>query len=871
MDIWPFDHDHGTSAQDLTARLGHPAADLHDLTTRVGLPVPAGFTISGDACLAFRGGGWTSELDEAVASAMSDLEANTGRTFGGQGVPLLVSVRPSPPVGMPGVVPTLLDIGCTIAALVGLADQVDERFALDTRLRFVRSWAVSIGDVSDDLFARKLDDARAFADVEHDDELPTEMLGMLVERFVSLAEAEGTKIPDDPVEQLRGALISSYEGWDGPAARRLRHRLGFEANTPLPVSVQMMVFGNAGRGSASGLLWSRDPNTGAAGPSGRLRVRAQGGLMVPGAHADVELIDMVDRYRHQAETISGWLTGLESFHRDAVGLDLTVERGALWVLGRKVGSPTGIAALQVAVDLVAEGVIDRREAVGRVRAEDLEAVLHAQADLSGARVLATGLAASPGAAAGRVVFSADRAAALASEGQDVILVKQETSPEDVHGMTVAAGILTTRGGLASHAAVVARGWGKPAVCGADTIELGDGQFSADGVVVVEGDLISIDGGTGAVVLGAVSTSASERPAAFETLLGWADEVRAGRMGVRANADTAADARTALQFGAEGIGLCRTEHMFLGEDRLPVVRQMILARSPAEERIALARLRLAQKADFVDLLEAMDGLPVTVRLLDPPLHEFLPDRIELETRAATGDLDPEEERLLEAARAWHEVNPMMGTRGVRLAWLKPGLYEMQVRALLEAVSERLAAGGSPIVGVMIPLTVTGPELAGARAWVSAALHDAGVDASAVSVGTMIETPRAALRAGDLAQHSDFFSFGTNDLSQLTFGFSRDDVEGRIMACYLDEGLLAANPFETMDEAGVGELVRLGVERGRAVRPDLELGICGEHGGDPASIAVFCQLGLDYVSCSPFRVPIARLAVAQALLEAGAAQT
>jgi pyruvate,orthophosphate dikinase len=312
-------------------------------------------------------------------------------------------------------------------------------------------------------------------------------------------------------------------------------------------------------------------------------------------------------------------------------------------------------------------------------------------------------------------------------------------------------------------------------------------------------------------------------------------------------------------------------MFLGEDRLPVVRQMILARSPAEERIALARLRLAQKADFVDLLEAMDGLPVTVRLLDPPLHEFLPDRIELETRAATGDLDPEEERLLDAARAWHEVNPMMGTRGVRLAWLKPGLYEMQVRALLEAVSERLAAGGSPIVGVMIPLTVTGPELAGARAWVSAALHDAGVDASAVSVGTMIETPRAALRAGDLAQHSDFFSFGTNDLSQLTFGFSRDDVEGRIMACYLDEGLLAANPFETMDEAGVGELVRLGVERGRAVRPDLELGICGEHGGDPASIAVFCQLGLDYVSCSPFRVPIARLAVAQALLEAGAAQT
>jgi len=864
MDIWPFDHDHGLADEELTARLGRPGADLHDLTTRFGLPVPAGFTISGQACVVFRREGWTAELDEAVASAVGDLETATGRTFGGRGVPLLVSVRPSPPVGMPGVVPTMLDVGCSTAAMEGLTAQVDERFAHDTRLRFVRNWAVLLGDVSDDRFARKLDDARAFADVAHDDELPTEMLRILVERFVSLAEAEGAKIPDDPFEQLRGALISAYEGWDGPAARRLRHRLGFESDTPLPVSVQMMVFGNAGRGSASGMLWSRDPNTGASGPSGRLRVRAQGGLTAPGVYADVELSDMVDRYPQQADTISGWLGELEELHRDAVGLDLTVEHGALWVLGQKIGCPVGTSALQVAVDLVAEGVIDRRQAVARVRAEDLEAVLHAQADLTGARILATGLAASPGAAVGRVVFTADRAAALAAEGTDVILVRQETSPEDVHGMTVAAGILTTRGGLASHAAVVARGWGKPAVCGAEAIELGDGRFTVDGVVVVEGDIISIDGGTGAVVLGAVSTSSAQRPDAFDTLLGWADEVRAGRIGVRANADTAADARVAREFGAEGIGLCRTEHMFLGEDRLPIVRQMILARTPAEERISLARLRLAQKADFVELLEVMDGLPVTVRLLDPPLHEFLPDLVELELRAAAGDLEPEDERLLEVAREWHEVNPMMGTRGVRLGWLKPGLYGMQVRALLEAVAERTAAGGAPVVGVMIPLTVSGPELAGARTWVDAAVQDAGVVASTVTVGTMIETPRAALRAGDLAEHSDFFSFGTNDLSQLTFGFSRDDVEGRIMARYLDEGLLTANPFETVDVQGVGELVRLGVERGRAVRPDLELGICGEHGGDPASIAVFCALGLDYVSCSPFRVPIARLAVAHALL-------
>jgi pyruvate, orthophosphate dikinase len=865
MEIWLFDHDHGTSDPgQLVARLGQPGFDLHDLTVRFELPVPPGFTLSGELCSTYRRDGWTSRLQDAVSESLGRLEDLSGRTMGAEDTPLLVSVRPSPPVEMPGVVPTLLDVGCTAAAMVGLAAQVDERFALDTRLRFVRSYAVLLGDVSDDRFGSKLADARRFADVEHDDGLPTDMLRLLVERFVTLAAAEGTKIPDDPAEQVRAALTAAFDAWDGLPARRLRQRLGRPGDEPLPVSIQMMVFGNAGPQSASGVLWSRDPHSGAAGMGGLLRLRAQGGLMVPGAHAEIDLADLVDRHPQELETLRGWLTRLEAVHHDAVGLDVTVERGHVWVLGRHVGSPHGMAALQVASDLVDEGVIDRAEAVRRVSPGDLEAVLHAQADFSGAVVLATGLAASPGAAVGRVVFSADSAAAQAAEGREVILVKQETSPEDVHGMTVAAGILTTRGGLASHAAVVARGWGKPAVCGAESIELGDGQFTAAGIVVREGDVISIDGGTGIVVLGAVPTSCEERPEAFDAILAWADEIRAGRLGVRANADTASDAVLARDFGAEGIGLCRTEHMFLVEERLPIVRQLILAATPAEERVALARLRMAQRSDFVELLEAMDGLPVTVRLLDPPLHEFLPDLVDLEVRAATGKLGPDERRLLEAARAWHEVNPMIGTRGVRLGWLKPGLYAMQVRALLEAVADRLAAGGAPHVGVMIPLTVSGAELAGACRWVTDAVAESGVDPAIVTVGTMIETPRAVLRAGDLAAHSDFFSFGTNDLSQLTFGFSRDDVEGRLMARYLEEGLLDANPFETIDEAGVGELVGLGVERGRAVRPRLEVGVCGEHGGDPASIAMFCRLGVDYVSCSPFRVPVARLAAAQAVL-------
>jgi pyruvate,orthophosphate dikinase len=499
----------------------------------------------------------------------------------------------------------------------------------------------------------------------------------------------------------------------------------------------------------------------------------------------------------------------------------------------------------------------------------LDQVLHPQFASAGATVLTTGLGASPGAAVGQVCLSADRAAELAAAGEKVILVRSETSPEDVHGMIAAQGILTTRGGLVSHAAVVARGWGKPAVVGAESVVIGNEGFRVGDRSVREGDVISIDGTSGQVVLGAVDLSAAEPPAEFHTLLGWADEIRAGKLAVRANADNGPDAANARRFGAEGIGLCRTEHMFLGEDRLPIVRRMILAAGEQEEAAALEELRKAQRADFVQILEAMDGLPVTVRLLDPPLHEFLPSVVELQIKEATSGLDAEERALLDAAVAWREANPMLGTRGVRLGVVKPGLYAMQVRALMEAAADRVAAGGRPIVEVMIPLTISREEMALARSWVDQAIAEANATAKRpleVTIGTMIETPRAALVADEIAEVAEFFSFGTNDLTQMTFGFSRDDVEGRMMSTYLSMGLLRRNPFETVDAQGVGELVRLAVERGRRSRPGIKLGVCGEHGGDPESIAVFYAAGLDYVSCSPFRVPIARLAAAQAVLSA-----
>ncbi len=720
-----------------------------------------------------------------------------------------------------------------------------------------------------------LERAKKEAGAESDAARGADALRSLVGELKEIvARKTGSPFPQDPDDQLRGAIEAVFSSWNSPraVAYRARERIADDLGTA--VNVQAMVFGNRDDRSGTGVGFTRDPATGAKGAYGDFLVNAQGEDVVAGIRNTEPLSALSDRFPQIYEELMGIFARLEAHYRDMCDTEFTIEQGKLWMLQTRVGKRTGRAALKMAVDMVADKAIrlSTTEAVKRITADHIDQVLHPQfKEGSSLDVLTKGLGASPGAAVGEVVFSADDAAAKAAAGHDVILVRNETSPEDVHGMLASKGVLTARGGLVSHAAVVARGWGKPAVVGAEQlrIEAAAGRFSVGDRTFQEGDVISLDGTTGEVVAGAVELTLAEPPAELDQLLAWADEIRGDQLGVRANADNGPDAENARRLGAEGIGLCRTEHMFLGEERLPIVRRMILAEGEAEEAAALEELRVAQKADFLEILEAMDSLPVVVRLLDPPLHEFLPDVETLAVKQAAEGLSPEEERLLEAARSWREANPMLGTRGVRLGVIKPGLYAMQVRALMEAAIERAEAGGRPVVEVMIPLTISRNELALARSWVEEAIEQAGATGETsgrieVLIGTMIETPRAALLANEIAQVADFFSFGTNDLTQMTFGFSRDDVEGRMMSAYLDKGLLASNPFENVDPDGVGLLVRMAVEKGRSTKPGLECGVCGEHGGDPQSIEVFYKAGLDYVSCSPFRVPIARLAAAHAIL-------
>ncbi|MBW3556907.1 MAG: pyruvate, phosphate dikinase, partial [Actinobacteria bacterium] len=667
-----------------------------------------------------------------------------------------------------------------------------------------------------------------------------------------------------------------FSSWNGPRAIAYRNQEKISHDLGTAVNVQAMVFGNRDDNSGTGVGFTRDPATGAAGAYGDFLVNAQGEDVVAGIRNTEPLSALEARFPKIYKELLAIFERLERHYRDMCDTEFTIEQGKLWMLQTRVGKRTGVAALRMAVEMTKgrKWKISKEEAIQRVTAEHLDQVLHPQFAVTNLPVIAKGLGASPGAGVGRAYFTADAAAEAAERGEKVVLVRSETSPEDVHGMIVAEGILTARGGLVSHAAVVARGWGKPAVVGAEAIRISGKSFTAGGTTVLEGDAISVNGTTGEVVLGEVELLAAKPPPEFDVVLDWADEVRKGKLAVRANADTGADATNARSFGAEGIGLCRTEHMFLGEDRLPVVRRMILADTPADESAALEELRQVQKADFEEILEAMDGLPVTVRLLDPPLHEFLPRTDELMVKEATTGLTADERRLYEVAQSWEEANPMLGTRGVRLGVIKPGLYAMQVRALMEAAAERVKKRGKPVVEVMIPLTVSGPEMAAARGWVEGAIAEATAGVKKpidVTIGTMIETPRGALRADDIAEHAEFFSFGTNDLTQMTFGFSRDDVEGRMMTAYLEQGLLKRNPFDTLDQAGVGELVEMAVSRGRQAKPGIKLGVCGEHGGDPESIDFFYRAGLDYVSCSPFRVPIARLAAAQAVLGAGSEST
>ena len=857
--------------------LGGKGANLAEMTSVLELPVPPGFTITTDACRDYMHSGWPEGLDEEIAKHVFKLEKKMGRKLGDPFDPLLVSVRSGAKFSMPGMMDTVLNLGLNDLSVEGLAHVTsDERFAYDSYRRFIAMYGRIVLDVDGELFDAPLELARETAGVTYDHEIPAEALRELCDQYkASIKDVTGKPFPQKPRDQLNGAVEAVFRSWNGARAiaYRVREKIDHELGTA--VNVQTMVFGNRDDNSGTGVGFTRDAATGANAPYGDFLINAQGEDVVAGIRNTDDLDHMKKHFPEIHADLLDIFKRLERHYTDMCDTEFTIEQGKLWMLQTRIGKRTGAAALKMAVDMTkgtGSGVnrwkISRQEAITRVTADHLDAVLHPQFAGTG-KALATGLAASPGAAVGAVYFTADDADEAAGRGEKVILVRNETSPDDIHGMMASEGILTARGGLVSHAAVVARGWGTPAIVGADAVKIDGKQFSVGKTVVKEGDIVSLDGTTGQVIVGAMKLRSAEPPPEFHTILKWADSVRKGKLGVRANADTGEDATNARELGAEGIGLCRTEHMFLAPDRLPVVREMILASTPAQEEAALEKLRAVQEADFLDILDAMDGLPVTIRLLDPPLHEFLPSVEELRVKEAKKGLTKKEQALLVAAESWAEHNPMIGTRGVRLGVIKPGLYAMQVRALLSAAAKLREMGKKPIVEIMIPLTVSREEMALARSWVQTEI-DAALKGMRrkpnITIGTMIETPRAALRADEIAEVSDFFSFGTNDLTQLTFGFSRDDVESRMMPAYLEQGLLKRNPFDTIDQTGVGDLVRIGAERGRKTKPGLKLGICGEHGGDPESIELFYDAGLDYVSCSPFRVPIARLSAAQSVLAA-----
>ncbi len=875
--VYAFDHKHRRPPMEYKDLLGGKGANLAEMTSVLQLPVPPGFTISTKACRDYMYDGWPDGLDEEIAKHVFKLEKAMGRKLGDPFDPLLVSVRSGAKFSMPGMMDTVLNLGLNDQSVEGLAAVTeDARFAYDSYRRFISMYARIVMDVEGDPFEELLEKAKERAGTTSDNLVPADALKELCDEYKALVKSEtGKPFPQKPRDQLDGAIEAVFKSWNGARAiaYRVREKISHDLGTA--VNVQAMVFGNRDDESGTGVGFTRNAATGEAKPYGDFLINAQGEDVVAGIRNTEDLDAMKGHFPEIHADLLKIFTRLERHYADMCDTEFTIEQGKLWMLQTRVGKRTGAAALKMAVDMTkgtGRGAdrwkITREEAVSRVSADHLDSVLHPQFKDS-ATALTKGLAASPGAAVGAVYFTADDAEEAAERGEDVILVRNETSPDDVHGMMASKGILTARGGLVSHAAVVARGWGTPAIVGADAIRIDGDSFSVGDTTVKAGSVISIDGTSGEVIVGAMELASAEPPAEFYTVLKWADTIRKGKMAVRANADTGEDAANARGLGAEGIGLCRTEHMFLAPDRLPIVREMILANDPKSEEAALEKLRAAQEADFLEILDAMDGLPVTVRLLDPPLHEFLPSVQELKVKEASGGLSAHDVELLEAAEAWAEHNPMIGTRGVRLGVIKPGLYAMQVRALLAAAATLREQGKKPIVEVMIPLTVTREEMALARSWVQAEIDEAlkGVRRKPkITIGTMVETPRAALCADEIAEVSDFFSFGTNDLTQLTFGFSRDDVESRMMPAYLEQGLLKRNPFDTIDPDGVGDLVRLGAKRGRGAKPDLKLGVCGEHGGDPESISLFYDVGLDYVSCSPFRVPIARLSAAQAVINA-----
>jgi pyruvate,orthophosphate dikinase len=840
--------------------LGGKGIGLAEMTL-MGLPVPAGFTITTDACRAYLAAGDLPEgLEQEIADQVRRLEGKTGKRFGDAADPLLVSVRSGAAVSMPGMMDTILNLGLNDAAAEGLAARTgNRRFAYDSYRRLIQMFGEVVDGIDGHRFEGALAGLKAERGASQDTDLTAEDLAGLVETYKRIyGEAKGQEFPAAATEQLMRAVRAVFDSWNTPRAQVYRRANEIPDDIGTAVNVVQMVFGNKGDRSGTGVAFTRNPSTGAKEVYGEFLANAQGEDVVAGIRTPQPVESMVEVLPHAYEQLLETMRRLEERYRDMQDIEFTIEDDALYLLQTRSAKRTAAASVRAAVEMVDEGLISREEAVGRVDPGQLDQLLHPTIDPNAVlEPAARGLNASPGAASGRIVFDADAAVDRAKEGP-VILVRWETTPDDIHGMIAAQGILTVHGGMTSHAAVVARGMGKPCVAGCDELHLGEGTARIGSHELREGDVITIDGGTGRVFVGEIPLVPPHLGDDFETLLSWADELR--RLKVRANADNPDDAARAREFGAEGIGLCRTEHMFFGDERLPVVQEMILADSEAGRRAALDRLLPFQQSDFEGIFEAMAGLPVTIRLLDPPLHEFLPPE-----EQAT------DERMRTRIRALREANPMLGTRGCRLGLQFPEIYEMQIRAIARAaraVHERL--GDEPLVEIMHPLVGFAEELhrlrlLSERVWAEEAPELVRL------IGTMIEVPRACVRADEIAGEAQFFSFGTNDLTQTALGFSRDDAEGKFLTHYLDDGVLERNPFEVLDQAGVGELMRIAVERGRGARPDLKLGICGEHGGEPRSV-VFChRLGLDYVSCSPFRVPVARLAAAQAsLAEAGAAQ-
>ena len=879
--------------KDLKDLLGGKGANLAEMM-RIGIPVPPGFTITTEACKQYLTKGQAPlELEIQITKALRELEDTMQKRLGDKDDPLLVSVRSGAKFSMPGMMETILNVGLNDHSVEGLINQTgNPRFAWDAYRRLVQMYGKTVLNIEGHRFAAELERAKRDQSVKNDHELSVETLRSLVTTFKEIIKAEsGKEFPQDPREQMDNSIHAVFDSWNTERAKFYRRRERIPDDLGTAVNIGTMVFGNMGEDSGTGVCFTRNPATGEPGAYGDYLQNAQGEDVVSGIRNTLSLDDLARLAPKIFEELKAIMYKLETHYRDLCDIEFTVERSKLWILQTRVGKRTPSAAFRIAMQLVDEQLITMDEALLRVNGSQLANLMFPQFDRSGAlTAVAKGMAASPGAAVGRAVFDSSTAREWAERGEKVILIRRETNPDDLPGMVAAVGILTSRGGKTSHAAVVARGMGKTAVCGAEEVEVDESARLAtmDGATIKEGDFVSIDGTTGEVFLGEVPVAPSmivrylqegiikatedsdeevrDLIRSVDRLLRHADRRR--RLDIRANADNETDAEVARRFGAEGIGLCRTEHMFLG-DRRVLIERVILAQDEAHRKSALADLLPLQREDFTKILEAMDGFTTTIRLLDPPLHEFLPDLGELKVKSALGhergEINPQDEELLHAVERMHESNPMLGLRGVRLGLVSPGLYDLQVRAIAEAMATQISAGKNPKVEIMIPLVGSHMELKIVRSSAEKVIAQVAQEKKVelpIEIGTMIELPRAALTANRIALVADFFSFGTNDLTQTTWGYSRDDVEAEFFSRYFELGVFTISPFETIDQYGVGELVKIATERGRKVNPQLHLGVCGEHGGDPESIHFFHSVGLDYVSCSPFRVPVARLEAGRA---------